>query len=243
VRVPIGFPFPFYGNVFTETLVTSRGMLAFVEPFGTLEPRQSCLPEQYYYFYTIAPFRAGLDLAKGGTVRVATLENRFVASFEDVPLRGDPAGRRVSFQALLYGDGRIVFQYGSLGALPADLAVGLQRSPSDFQELGCGPSAPVRSGLAIEFRPQTPSTIWAHIDETAFSVAPNDAVELPVRLIWTRPGAWPLQGSVQIQTDDPWAPLRRIPISLSVAPAAYECWFPLSASVNGPIGINAIMAP
>jgi hypothetical protein len=101
----------------------------------------------------------------------------------------------------------------------------------------------VQTGRAVEFRPQTPSAIWARLDATGFTVAPNDAIELPVRLIWTRPGAWPLQGSLQLETDDPWAPLRRIPIELNVAPAPYEYWFPLSVNINGPIDINAIMAP
>jgi hypothetical protein len=242
-QIPLGFPFPFYGRIMTETVVAANGLLSFVEPFGAPVAASRCLPDSDLVFYTIAPFRAQLDPAAGGTVRYGTVGDKFVVSFERVGARDAPPGAAYSFQTLLYADGRVVFQYKDIGPLPEHIAVGLQRTPSQVQQLGCGGTTPIHSGLAIELRPQLPASMWLASAMATLSVAPGSTGALPLQLRWTRPGRWPLRGTLRLFSDDPWRPTVDVPVMLRTQLAVAEQWFPVSRAPASALSNDAIIPP
>ncbi len=102
--IPLKLDFPFFSYSFTETLVTSNGMLAFDRPLSTDQEVSSCLPDDRIYFYLIAPFRTDLDPSRGGQIRYGTLADRrtFVLSYENIPLHNGPLAATYTFQVLLH---------------------------------------------------------------------------------------------------------------------------------------------
>lgn len=223
--VPMGIRFPFYGYVVTDTLVTSDGMIGFARPLSYDAPVISCLPDPYLLFYAIAPFRADLDPSRGGAIRFGTVAGgrTFVLSYEDVPLHSDPAGATYSFQVLLHDDGRVTFQYRDLGPLPTQLGVGIQRTPLEIENVGCGHSTPIAPGLAIEFRPQTPALLWIDGARVEGEIAPGGTAQLAVPLRWVRPDmAQPYRATIKVVGNDPMRPASYVRVETSMLPAPRE---------------------
>jgi hypothetical protein len=227
--VPLHIAFPFYNYVMTDTVVTSNGTLAFSTPnppYNGLWRR--CFPDTNIFFYEIAPFRADLDPSRGGSVRYGTADGGrvFVLSYENVPLHTGPASQTFSFQVLLHPDGRIVFQYQKLAELPSLLAVGVQNSATDYQELGCGADIPLHDGLAIELRPQTSAGYWMELDRSGGTIAPAGKQVVTATLGWVRAGAEPLRGRIEITSNDAIRSRLIVPINATMQPAPGEVFLP-----------------
>jgi hypothetical protein len=225
-EVPLGLKFPFYGYTVTDTLVTSDGTLAFSLPNQQYNgPIGRCLPTKEFHFFVIAPFRADLDPSQGGTVRYGTINNSttFVLSYEQVPLHNGPANATYTFQVLLYTDGRIVFQYRDLAALPADIGVGVQRSPEDTQEIGCGSATPITNQLAIAFQPQPNAATWLHTPFDQGIALPNAQAEITATLKWARPlPQKTLRGRIEISSNDPIRSVVVLNIRADMLPPPFE---------------------
>ena len=206
-EVPLGIEFPFYSYTMTDTLVTSDGTLAFSLPNQQYNgPIGRCFPTSEFHFFVIAPFRADLDPSRGGAVRYGTIDGgtTFVLSYEQVPAHSGPADATYTFQVLLHHDGRIVFQYHDLAALPAKLGVGVQHSPDDAQEIGCGSATPIANQLAVTLQPQLNAATWLHAPIDQGMAPPNAQAEITATLQWARPLPRAIQrGRVEISSNDP----------------------------------------
>jgi hypothetical protein len=225
-EVPLGLDFPFYGYTVTDTLVTSDGTLAFSLPnqeYKGLIGR--CFPVSEFHFFMIAPFRADLDPSQGGAVRYGTINDgtTFVLSYEQVPLHSGPADATYTFQVLLHDDGRIVFQYHDLAALPGTLGVGVQRSPEDAQAIGCGSATPITNQLAITFQPQLNAATWLHTPIAQGTALPNAQAEITATLRWARPFPQTIQrGRIEISSNDPIRSVIVLNIRADMLPPPYE---------------------
>jgi subtilisin family serine protease len=228
-EVPLKIDFPLFSYSFTETLVTSDGTLAFDEPFIYRGPLSNCLPDDDIYYYLIAAFRADLDPGRGGQIRYGTLPDRktFVLSYENIPLHSGPISATYTFQTLLHDDGRIGFQYKQLAALPDKLSVGVQYAPSELQEIACGAHAALSGGLAIELRPEVPTSLWLAGDAGEGVVLPGHQQIISVSLGWARP-TWPgiYRGRIEIDSSDPTNASITLPVQVAIKPAPYERWLP-----------------
>ena len=225
-HVPLGFTFPFFTFTVTDVVLTGNGIIAFDRPFTYSGVSTNCLPDEWVPFYLIAPLRLDLDLSAGGRARYGTVDDHFVLSYEDVPLQGGEPGKTFTFQAVLYRDGRIRFQYKQLAALPARVSAGIQRTPFDLLQIGCGPTTPVYNGLAIELRPQADSSTWLAADTTVGVVAPGERSTIPVIVHWSRPSPTLryAEGRLLLTTNDTSKPAASIPIRLYAQAAPYERW-------------------
>jgi hypothetical protein len=227
-EVPLGIEFPFYGYTITDTLVTSDGTLAFSLPNQQYSgPIGRCFPTSEFYFYVIAPFRTDLDPSKGGAVRYGTIDGgtTFVLSYEQVPAHDGPASVTFTFQVLLHNDGRIVFQYHDLAALPANLGVGVQHSPDDLQTLGCGRTTPIANQLAVTFQPQRNAATWLNTPFAQGAALPNAMSEITATLQWARPLPRAIQrGRIEISSNDPIRSVIVLNIRADILPAPYEQW-------------------
>ncbi len=225
-KVPLGIEFPFYGYTLTDTLVTSDGTLAFSLPNQQYNgPIGRCLPTSEFHFFVIAPFRADLDPSQGGVVRYATIDGgtTFVLNYEQVPAHSGPAGATYTFQVLLHDDGRIVFQYHDLAALPAKLGVGMQRSPEDAQAIGCGSATPIANQLAVTFLPELTATAWLHTPIDQGIALPNAQAEITATLQWARPRPRAIQrGRIEISSNDPIRSVVVLNIRADMLPPPYE---------------------
>jgi hypothetical protein len=227
-HVPLGISFPFYSYTMTETLVTADGTLAFSIPTQQYNgPLSRCFPAGEFHFYTIAPFRADLDPSKGGAIRYGTIDggSTFVLSYENIPLHSGPADATYTFQLLLRSDGRIIFQYGELAALPADLSAGVQESPEVFQQLGCGTTAPIGQQLAIELQPQVNAAQWLAAAVEEDQVLPMSRQPITATLSWVRPGPSDSEhGRIEITSNDPIRSPIIVSVQADMQAAPYETW-------------------
>jgi hypothetical protein len=235
-EVRLGITFPLFSDSFTETVVTSDGTLAFSEPLpGYAGPTSRCLPGFEMLYDVVAPFRTDLDPARGGTLRYGTLPDNktFVLTYEDVPLHTGPITQTYTFQVLLHDDGRMVFQYKQLAALPDALSVGIQQHYPPFgqpeqgiQQLGCGAHVPLHDGLAIELRPQPSSDIWLASDIAEGSIPPGAQQIISLSLAWQRPlRNQPLRARIIVDSSDRMHPAQTLPIQVFSEPAPVELWF------------------
>ncbi|MGV9378494.1 S8 family serine peptidase [Nonomuraea sp. NPDC003707] len=97
--VPLPFSFPLSGDTFTSVGVTGLGMLLFYD----------ALTGEWSW---AAPYTDNLDYDDQSSVRTATVNGAFVVEWRGVLLKG--TGLRLTFEAVLHPDGRMVFQYGDL---------------------------------------------------------------------------------------------------------------------------------
>jgi hypothetical protein len=225
-EVPLGIEFPFYGYTVTDTLVTADGTLAFSLPNQQyMGPIGRCLPSSEFHFFVIAPFRADLDPSQGGAVRYGTINDgtTFVLSYEQVPLHAGPTNATYTFQVLLHDDGRIVFQYHDLAALPPELSIGLQRSPEDWQALGCGSATPITNQLAVTFQPQLNAATWLRTPINQGAALPNAQAEITATLQWARPWQRAIQrGRIEISSNDPIRSTTVLNVRADMLPPPYE---------------------
>jgi hypothetical protein len=229
-EIPIGFAFRAFNSVVTQTVIAKHGMLSLLEPFNYTDFSGGCLPDNAFLFNTFAPFRADLDPARGGQVRYATFaeEGLFVVSFEQVPLRTGAQDQHYTFQVLLHRDGRVVYQYQQLAALPDELSIGFQRTNNDWFEMACGRDAPLRSGLAIELRPQPLPSNWVKTPTMEGVLLPGETQLISVTLNWIRPTQMaPYRSRLLLRTTDPYQTRIQIPVELNPRPARFEILLPL----------------
>ncbi|GAB4210359.1 MAG: S8 family serine peptidase [Roseiflexaceae bacterium] len=224
--IALGFGFPFMGAVYHRITIGTDGSLAFVPP-GPQNARP-CAPNSGLGVLLIAPFRADFDPALGGRIAYASQGDRLVVSFEGLRRAAGPPGARYTFQALLYRDGRIVFQYQHIMPLPETLRVGVQGRAGERLLLGCGSEAALRNMQALELRPQTAAPLWLSIDAPEGEVPPGAEQIIPLGLHWLRPaGDQPYRATLILSSSDPLHRAAIVPLDLWPAPAPHSFWLPV----------------
>uniref|UniRef100_A0A668AJX0 Plexin domain containing 1 n=1 Tax=Myripristis murdjan TaxID=586833 RepID=A0A668AJX0_9TELE len=102
-RVALSFDFPFYGHYLRQITIATGGFIF------TGEITHRMLTATQY----IAPLMANFDpsFSKNSTVRYMDNGNLFVVQWDKVRLQGREAEGPFTFQAVLHGNGTIVFNY------------------------------------------------------------------------------------------------------------------------------------
>jgi MYXO-CTERM domain-containing protein len=107
--VTLPFAFPFYGNTYTQAVISADGAISF-NPGTNINYQNSCIPAAATDAPDIAPFWDDLAPTSGQilTLYDAT-EDRFIISWEDVAHA--PNNNESYFQVHLYALGNIEFHY------------------------------------------------------------------------------------------------------------------------------------
>jgi len=100
--IPIGFSFPFYGNVYTQFKIDTDGLVVFTTNYLTDTSLERI----------IAPYATVLELDRNATLRYSGNANQIVVSWENMYQTTDGADQ--TFQLILYKNGDILFQYAYL---------------------------------------------------------------------------------------------------------------------------------
>lgn len=163
VQVNLPFSFPFFGVNRTVANVYTNGNLNFGAVGGTAFASQPSLPNSGAPNAAIYPFWDDL-IIEGGQVRTTSggvAPNRFfVLEWFNVKFFADYESRRVSFEAVLFENGRIVFNYKDISELTEDTrergasaTVGIENGDGSaaFQRSWNQPF--LDNGLAFEFVP------------------------------------------------------------------------------------------
>ncbi len=132
-QFPVGFSFPFFGNVYTEVAVNSNGNLTFGAGDSASTPRDESRflsgPPR------IAPLFTDLNPEETGEVKALVETERITFTWESVPEFSAAGGRPGNqFSVSLFETGDILFTYESVDVTPDD------SPPDDIQAIvGIGP--------------------------------------------------------------------------------------------------------
>ena len=121
---PIGFDFPFYGVDYTSFRVTDNGWLSFTST-ATSQTNQP-LPNSGAPTALVAPFWDDLDLNSAGDVHFQSDGSRLIVQWTNAP--HFQTGGPYTFQAILYADGTIDYQYLSMAAPTSSATIGIQNA-------------------------------------------------------------------------------------------------------------------
>ena len=209
----IGFNFPFYENSFSSIYINSNGELTFGT--GSTVYNNVGIPDPAVPNNLIAIYWDDLSPQNGHVYYyLDTANNRFIASYVNVPNYG--TGGALNFQAILYPNGEIILQYGSLDPGSDNLygnTVGIENSAgTDGLQIAYN-SVYVHANLAV--RIYTPnhwmsSNIHSGILETGentMAIITFDATELEER---------DHTGALEITCNDPGQSSISIPVTFTV---------------------------
>ena len=120
----LGFSFPFYGEEYDSVRICSNGWLSFssTQTSYTNQP----LPYAGGPYDLLAVFWDDLDFTTGGDAYYFTDGRRFVVEYKEVSHFGGVG--TYTFQVILYPDGRIKYQYLTMGDPKDKATVGIQNS-------------------------------------------------------------------------------------------------------------------
>lgn len=209
---PIGFAFPFYGETFNAFRAASNGFLSFTSRAATyantpLPAAAPAVPENL-----LAVFWDDLDFTAGGSAWYAYDGTRLVVQFQDVRRHGETAPN--SFAALLYPDGRIVYQYAALQTGVRNSAtIGIQNAARTTGLQVAFNAAFGRDGLAVRF---TPPARFLRVTPGGGTIVPGGFVDLALRFDSAALLSGGYGAALRISGNDPRLPVFDVPAHLTV---------------------------
>ncbi|MGH9869967.1 MAG: S8 family serine peptidase [Candidatus Polarisedimenticolia bacterium] len=211
--VPIGFPFPFYGNTFTTVNVTTNGFLSFTSLAFTRG--NGPLPSDRLPPNLLAVFFDDLHFAGGGRAYYHNDGSRFIVQWNDVdrdPAEDAPRDH-LTFQAILYPNGYILYQYLTLDGPRTSATVGIQDGTRTDGLTVVFNSAYLRNRMAVEFN-QGPR--WLTASPTSGRIPAGGSSTLGVALNAAGLEDGLHEATLEVSSNDPGAPVLRVPVSLTV---------------------------
>jgi subtilisin family serine protease len=212
--VPLPFAFPFYGDTFTTVNVCTNGWLSFTSGSrafqnGDLPDTSSATPRNL-----VAPFWDDLDLRPVGGDAAAFAwydGEKFIVEWRDAAHFA--VGGPYTFEALLWPDGAIDFQYLSMAGGADQATIGLQNGDGTvgLRVVWNAPYVHDRLRVRLDRR-----SAWLALDPLS-GVTPAGGVDT-LRVVADAEG-WEdgeFAGEVRVAGDDPAAPLVVLPVALHV---------------------------
>ena len=116
VQRPVGFPFSFYGTSYSNLFISGQGFMRMTDPGGSspgfpVEFRAP-LPNAAGHKPLIAPYEQYLEPHVQGDIYYKAFAGYTVVQWEQVKINGYDS--RPTFQAVIYADGSIRFNYKSI---------------------------------------------------------------------------------------------------------------------------------
>ena len=209
--IPIGFPFPFYGNTFTSVNVVTNGWLSFTSTATAftnqpLPNNASAVPENL-----LAPFWDDLHFRGAVHARYLNDGTRFIVQYTDVDRF--TTGSHLTFQVILYPSGRIVYQYLTLTGVLDSATVGIQNQAKDDGLQVAFNSAYLHDNLAVEIKP---IPHWLQVSPAGGTIPAGGAAIVTVSLNAAGLEDGLHEGYVDFASNDPYVPAVQVPVSLTV---------------------------
>ncbi|MBP7148565.1 MAG: S8 family serine peptidase [Acidobacteria bacterium] len=209
--VPIGFAFPFYGNSFTTLNFSTNGWMSFTSTLtaysnNALPNSGSSVPENM-----LAPFWDDMHFRSAVHAYFWSDNTRFIAQYNNVDRYA--TGSNLTFQVILYPNGKIVFQYLTMTGTLNSATIGIQNAAKDDGLTVVYNADYVHDNMAIEFK-----TIpeWAKLNPTE-GVIPeslNADVDLLIDAMGLEDGIH--EAVLLFHSNDPYNPLVQVPVTLNV---------------------------
>ena len=219
--VDLPFVFPFYREAKTSIQISSHGYMTFGtkgdawsnKPIPTEDEPNDLIA---VYWEDLNPPKAPPD---GGVFYYHdAANNRFIVEWNKVP-RSYEIGH-YTFQAILYPDGRIAFQYldmtfgayyySAKGTIGIENATGIDGVEVLYDTMGY-----MQNGLAIEI---APSGGWLSVGPSAGELAPGESMTLDVTFDLEQVASGLIEGAIVLHTNDARNPWMTVPVHIEVIP-------------------------
>ena len=210
---PIGFSFPFYGTSYTNLFITGQGYVTLVDPSsGFPHDFRAPLPNPAGSLALIAPYEQYLEPNILGDVYFKSFATYTVVQWEQIKVFGFDS--RPTFQAVIYQDGSIRFNYKSIpltsgGSYVSGYLSGIQNATGTS---GIGASWYTASQQGLQLHNLTPISLRF----AAPSIAPAPWMTTTAATTSGNPLSWELNfqaSDLQPGTSDATLQLRKNGIS------------------------------
>ena len=207
----LGFNFKFYGNTKTQILISSNGLLLFNAPTSDIYTNAaipgSSAPNEY-----IAPFWDDLDGRTQGTVHYKQDGNRFIVQFTNWQ-RYSALGS-LTFQIILYSNGRIMFYYNNLVGTLNSATVGIENSDGTVGLQVAYNAAYLANGLAVKI---SSDPDWLSNNINSGTIYNGNSVDIVLTFHSEDYTLGNYSMDVVINSSDPSNPTITVPVSMNIA--------------------------
>jgi fibronectin type 3 domain-containing protein len=152
-NIDLGFKFPFYGNSYSSIYICSNGWATFTDP-GYTTKTGNPMPSTTRPNGLIAPYWTDLNPGQHGNVtylaKSQASPKHFIISWNSVPTNLGSYQYNQTFEAIIYENGSILFQYKSINLTTAlSPVIGIENSDGNH---GLSyPTSSLENGTAIWF--------------------------------------------------------------------------------------------
>ena len=231
--VDLPFDFPFYGGTFDDVDIVSNGFLNFGS--SSTAYQNDPIPTSATPNAFIAPFWDDFDPSSGGSVYYEDMgDGRFIVQWDGVPFY--QSSTSLTFQVILYLDGRVLFQYADVGDARGSDTIGIENlNGTDGLQVAFNTNY-VEDDLAVLIAP--PATWLSSVAPSSGALAPGETVTVEVLLDATDLEPDTYMDQLTIRSNDPDEPTKNVSVSLVVndgnAPAAPMLTAPESGATFEP---------
>ncbi len=207
----LGFNFKYYGNVKSQVFVSSNGAVLFTAPaanmFSNAQIPTSSAPNDF-----IAPFWDDLDGRTQGTVHYKAENDKFVIQYTN--WQKYSATGSLTFQVVLYANGRIMLYYNNMSATLTSATVGIENGAGDDGLQVAYNAAYIHNSLAVKFAAD-PDWLSSNINSGMLYNGNSANVELTFNSEDYPQGEYSMD--LIINSNDPSYPEIIVPIKMTVA--------------------------
>ncbi len=232
-EVNLGFPFLFYGELFSELNISANGFLSFTSASAAYLNRT--IPNPVSPNALIAPFWDDLNPATGsGEVywKSEPENGRFIVTWDNV--NHDGTSTPETFQVILNVDGSIVFQYALVNN-PASCTVGLENADGDDGlQVVWNDATYLHSGLAIRVNPVSPVP-WLSCDPWFARIQPGATLPIEIEFDATDLPQGVHPALLKIASNDRTAGELTLPLQLTVTAVSGVPDLPLAPVFSGAV--------
>ena len=222
--IPIGFQFPFYGNLYTNINICTNGFMSFTSSSSSYN--NTGIPDGSDPNNMLAPYWDDLNFESGGQAYYySNNADSFVIAFIGVPHYLNEGS--FTFEAILQSSGKITYQYQEATGIDVNQeTVGIENSNGTDGLQVCYNAAYIVPSLAVRFT----AGWWLSVNPATNIVPPHSSDTAIVRCDASLLESGDYEGTLQVETNDSDYPSLSVPVNFHV--------FPLSACEYMPGDIN-----
>ncbi|MEZ5359359.1 MAG: C25 family cysteine peptidase [Candidatus Zixiibacteriota bacterium] len=221
--ISMGMSFPFYDSTYNQLYIGSNGVLGF--GIGATSRTNQNLPNASTPNNLIAMWWDDLDPPENGHVYYYNdvANNRFIVSYEDVRYYTSPDGAgSLTFQAILYANGQVVLQYGTMDAGTHDeghlsSTIGLENVNGSDGLTVVYNAAYMHDNMAISFK----AARWMSVLPSGGTIEPYSSQQIAVNFDASELTDGEYGGQLTVISNDGDQSSVTIPVSLSIS--SYTC--------------------
>ena len=216
-NVALPFSFSYYGNNYSNLKICTNGWVSFDAASTNTAYSNVALPTAAEPNNILCPFWDDLDVRTSGQIFYYNdaVNNRFIVEYKAVPHYS--SGELYTFEVIIYSDGRIYYQYQSIGALNNSNTIGIENSTGTIASQMVFNNVYVHNNMAIKLEK---GIAWVDESPTAGTVNPLSSQNVNVTFNSTGLSAGTYAGVLKVNSNDPVTPLKNVNVKLIVGQTA-----------------------